>query len=71
MVTKKKTATLKPDGDYTLKGGSIWITVGPVAVNIHKTDEGVVCDMYPADSKKEDLLATCYAFDNDALPEED
>jgi hypothetical protein len=55
--------------DYILRGKSTWITVHNLSVYIHRTDEGVVVDVYghggPAGdspNESEDTLATTYAF---------
>lgn len=52
------------ENDYVLEGKAAWITVGNISVYIHKTDEGVVADMYAKHCEEMDdaLLATTYAF---------
>jgi len=52
---------------------SVWLTVdtnrgGPkYSVNIVKTDEGLVVDVYLLDREMDDPVASTYVFDQDAL----
>lgn len=63
------------DGDYVLVEGAGWFDVGAFTVRIHKTDEGVVADIYDATVAKTGdfdaaLMASTYAFTSDcASPE--
>lgn len=57
------------DLDYTLMEGGAWFTVDNISVRLSKTDEGVVCDMYPVDREEGSPLATAYAFFADATLE--
>ena len=64
IITRLKKGEIN---DYVLNGNSIWIDVENLTLYIHKTDEGVVVDIYP---KKTDLLdseiiASTYAFFNE------
>lgn len=54
-----------PDGDYTLKDGSAWFTVGKASVKVQKTDEGVVADIYPLGKEDGEALASAYVFDTE------
>ena len=56
------------DGDYEVDT-SVWLTVGNISVRVYKTDEGVVCDMWPLNSEDGEPLATTYAFFHEAEPE--
>lgn len=55
-----------PSADYILTEGSAWVQVGNIAVYIHETDEGVVCDMFANGREIDEPLASCYAFFNEA-----
>ena len=55
-----------PSADYVLTEGSAWIQCGNIAVYLHATDEGVICDMYPNGREMNDPLAACYAFFDEA-----
>jgi arginine repressor len=59
---------LEEDVDYTLTTVSTWITVKDMSIHIVKTDEGVVVDIYALGHEDDQnaLLASCYAFDEDA-----
>lgn len=57
--------TVLSDGDYTLSQGKAWIEVGPYAIRIEKTDEGVVVDVYANGHENDTEIASCYAFDNE------
>lgn len=52
--------------DFTLRDRSCWITVDSIAVYIHKTDEGVVVDLYPNGGEMLEPLAGTYAFFQEA-----
>lgn len=49
------------DGDYVVEN-SVWLTVNNISVRVCKTDEGVVCDMWPLNQEDGEPLATTYAF---------
>ena len=53
--------------DYTLNDDStsVWITVKNLSVYVRKTDEGVVCDIFPKGREDEDSICSCYALDSD------
>lgn len=53
------------DGDYTLTEGAGWFDVKGFAIRIHKTDEGVVVDVFnrEADIASAAPIASTYAFD--------
>ncbi len=53
------------DGDYILRDGAAWFTVGGFSVRLAKTDEGVVCDVYAEGVEDGDPIASCYAFDSE------
>lgn len=57
------------DGDYTLQGTSVWITVGNISVYVRRTDEGVVIDLYPAAREVDECLGSTYAYFSEAIPE--
>ncbi len=49
--------------EYTLVAGSMWIVVDSLVVKVTRTDEGVVCDVYPNGQEDNDhLLTATYAF---------
>ena len=48
--------------DYTLVGSSCWITVETLSVYIHKTDEGVVVDVYPKNEETEDPIGSTWVL---------
>lgn len=50
------------DDDYVLVEGRAWFTIGNISVRLTRTDEGVVCDMYPLNNETSDSVASCYAF---------
>ena len=56
--------------DYTLTGDSVWITVGNISVNVRRTDEGVVVDLYPLHQEMDESVASTYAFFSECEPEE-
>jgi hypothetical protein len=51
-----------PEGDYTLTGGSAWITVGKFSVWLRKTDDGVLVEIYEAGAECDDAFAEASAF---------
>ena len=63
---RSKTSKALIDADYTLKEGRAWLEVGPFAIRIAKTDEGVAVDIYPNSREDESSIASCYAFDTEA-----
>ena len=66
MSITPQNKTCLSDGDYTLSDGKAWIEVGPFAVRIEKTDEGIVVDVFANGHEDEDEIASCYAFDEEA-----
>jgi hypothetical protein len=54
-----------PCGDYTLTDGKAWFEVKGFAIKIHKTDEGVVVDIYQNGLEDGNPIASTYAFDNE------
>ncbi len=58
------------DGEYEMEGSTLWLTVNNISLRVSKTDEGVICEMYPLDDEADgELLATTYAFFKDATKE--
>lgn len=45
---------------------SQWVEIGPFAIDIIRTDEGVVVDIYAIGGEMEDAIASAYAFEVDA-----
>jgi hypothetical protein len=60
--------THENDNDYVLDEGarSVWITVDDISVYIHRTDEGVVVDLYALGVEADDCLGSTYAFNDEA-----
>lgn len=60
--------THENDNDYVLDEGarSVWITVDNISVYIHRTDEGVVVDLYALGVEDDECLGSTYAFNNEA-----
>lgn len=54
-----------PDGDHELSEGRTWIKVGPYAVAIIKTDEGIAVDIYQDGREMEEAVSSCWALDAD------
>ena len=50
------------DNDYVLVEGAGWFRVENLAVRIHKTDEGVVVDIYSNGLEMGGPVASTYAF---------
>lgn len=49
--------------EFTLFGDKVWITVEKLSIHIHKTDEGVVVDIWPLGCEDADgPVASTYAF---------
>jgi hypothetical protein len=46
---------------------STWVRAKDFSVYIKKTDDGIVVDIYAVDCEDCDALASCYAFDADAV----
>jgi hypothetical protein len=65
----KRPPVLHEESDATIDetAQNTWIGVKNFSVNIAKTDEGVVVDIYAKGYEDCDCLASCYAFDMDAL----
>lgn len=57
------------ENDYILKKGhtSAWIEVDEQLIYIHRTDEGVVVDMFAAGTALDEALASTYLFSAEAL----
>ncbi len=55
-MEEKEGIVLEPGVDYVLNEGSIWITVGTLAVHIKKEDEGVVADIYPLNQVVDEVI---------------
>lgn len=53
------------EGDYELVDGVAWFTCGLFSIRIHRTDEGVVVDMYPEGREDDGAVAACYAYDHE------
>ncbi len=47
------------------KNERVWVIVGPIAVCVTSTDEGVVVDFYPAGDEMRDPVHSTYVFDSD------
>jgi hypothetical protein len=58
------------DGDHTLTEGAAWFKVDGFAIRIHRTDEGVVTDIFKDGAELESPIASAYAFSSE-LEEED
>ena len=59
-----------PDGDYTLSEGAAWVDVKGFTIRIHRTDEGVVVDIFNAKTALTGdfdaaLVSSTYAFDHE------
>lgn len=54
------------DSDYKLTDGGAWIEVGPFAIRIAKTDEGVAVDVYKNQDEMSDPIVSCWALDSEA-----
>ena len=52
------------ESDYELPSDqtSVWIGVEGLSCYIHKTDEGVVVDIFRAGCEADDAIASTYAF---------
>ena len=56
------------ESDAELDADSGWVGAGDLfSVYIRKTDEGVVVDIYARGCEDCNALASCYAFNQDAL----
>ena len=53
------------DGDHELSEGRTWIKVGPYAVALIKTDEGISVDVYQDGREMDEALTSCWALDAD------
>lgn len=63
-------AKLDDGADCEMIGNYLWVTVNNISVRLVRTDEGVICEMYPlGDEADGELLATTYAFFKDAKME--
>ena len=59
-----------PDGDYTLSEGAAWFDVTGFTIRIHRTDEGVVVDIFNGKVAQTGdfdsaLVASTCAFDHE------
>ena len=54
-----KELELEEEMDYIVpeKTNSVWITIDNISVHLIRTDEGVVCDMYPLHHETDDTIA--------------
>jgi hypothetical protein len=71
MPARKQSLKLVEESDYILKKDYAWITVENLSVQIKKTDEGVVVDIWPLGEEMGDPIASTYAFFSEALDDED
>lgn len=53
------------DGDYLLRDGTAWFTVGRFSVRIHSDSRGVECRVFPLGRESEIQLAECVAYSDD------
>jgi len=60
-----------PSDDYVMTENSIWVTVENLSVYIHKTDEGVVVDIYPVGQEMDNSIVSTYAFFNEGVSSDD
>ena len=53
--------------EYVLRSGeqSVWITVNDFSVYVHRTDEGIIVDIFPLGREVEGSIAAAYAFDSE------
>jgi hypothetical protein len=58
---------LLQDADYILSEGAAWLESDPFSVRIHRTDEGIVVDIYANGKEDGDSLASAYAYTEEAL----
>jgi len=49
----------------------VWLSFGKYSINIHKTDEGVVVDIFQKGKEDRGSLESCYAYDTDILTDEE
>jgi hypothetical protein len=52
--------------DFVLRGRSCWVDVGNIAIYIHKTDEGVVVQLYAGGYEMQNELSSTSALFQDA-----
>lgn len=52
--------------DYTLDGRFAWITVEDMSVFVHRTEEGVIVDIFPRGKEVDDPIASTYAYFGEA-----
>ena len=61
---------LDDDTECEMIGNYLWVTVNNISVRLTRTEEGVICEMYPLEDEADgELLATTYAFFKDAKME--
>jgi hypothetical protein len=66
----------KTENEYTFLGepeslDKVWISFGKFSISIHKTDEGVVVDVFQKGKEDRGDLASCYAFDSEILTDKE
>lgn len=58
------------DDDYILKEKGAWIESGPFSIRISHNNDGLSVDIYPVGREMERAIASTYASNGEALPEE-
>ena len=59
------------DGDYVLIDGNGWFQIDGFAIRLHRTDEGVIADIWDNAGEQESPIASTYAFTADLEQEEE
>lgn len=56
--------------DYVLEGGndSLWITVEPAEIHLHRSEKGVLVEIYSRDCPSEEIIDSLFAAWDDMLP---
>ncbi len=68
---ERPAGVLVPEGDaletedWILRGEWVWITVGTLSVQVKRTDEGVVVNIYGLRHEADDPVASTYAFEGE------
>ena len=57
-------------GEFFLKEGSVWVTVGNISVFIRKNESGVAVDLFPLGDETAPRLAGTWLTYEEAEPEE-
>jgi len=57
-------------GEFELKEGSAWVTVGNISVFIRKNESGVAVDLFPLGDEMAESLAGTWLTYAEAEPEE-